>query len=108
MAGGKIKQVKAKIKNGAVEAKVVVFHEMSTYNQMKKKTGNPDDANFITHMTGTVNGKTVFDMSSSQFFSKNPIFEFKFKADEFKDGDKLEMTAVDRKGNSFKKSATIK
>lgn len=108
MAKAKIKQVKAKFKRGAIEAKIVIFHEMSTYNQMKKRTGNPDDANFITHITGTVNGKTVLDASTSQFFSKNPIFEFKFKGDEFNPGDKLEIVATDRKGGTYKKSKKIK
>jgi sulfur-oxidizing protein SoxZ len=112
MAKSKIKQVKAKVKNGVVVAKVVVFHPMMTYNQAKKKTGNSADATFITHLTGKVAGKTVLDISTSQFFSKNPIFEFKFKADGFKDGDKLEITATDTRegkiGENYKKSGKIK
>ena len=108
MANGKIKQARVKIKNGIATAKVVVFHEMSTYNQMKTRTGNPDDANFITRMTATVKGETVFDMSSSQFFSKNPIFEFKFKADTFQAGDALEIVATDRKGNTLTESTKIR
>jgi sulfur-oxidizing protein SoxZ len=102
-------KVKAKLKNGVIKVKAMAKHEMMTYNQAEKKTGNKDDANFITHITGTINGKTVIDMSTSQFLSKNPIFKFKLKGDEFKKGDKLEMTWVDRKGNTEKaKPAKIK
>ena len=98
-------KVKAKIKDGIVEVKAMAKHDMTTYNQAEKKTGNKDDANFITHITGTVNGETVFDMSTSQFLSKNPIFKFKFKG---KEGDELIMTWVDRKGNTVTEKSPIK
>jgi len=98
-------KVKAKIKDGIVEVKAMAKHDMTTYNQAEKKTGNKDDANFITHITGTVNGETVIDMSTSQFLSKNPIFKFKFKG---KAGDELIMTWVDRKGNTVTEKAPIK
>jgi len=101
-------KVKAKLKNGVVKVKMMAKHEMSTYNQAKKRTGNKDDANFITHLSGSVNDKIVIDMSTSQFLSKNPIFKFKFKGDEFKVGDQLIMTWKDRKGNTKTKKAKIK
>lgn len=101
-------KVKAKLKNGVVKVKMMVKHEMSTYNQAKKRSGNSDDANFITHLSGSVNEKVVIDISTSQFLSKNPIFKFKFKGDEFKAGDQLIMTWVDRKGNTKTKKAKIK
>jgi sulfur-oxidizing protein SoxZ len=98
-------KVKAKIKDGIVEVKAMAKHDMVTYNQAEKKTGNKDDANFITHITGTVNGETVYDMSTSQFLSKNPIFKFKFKGNA---GDELIMTWVDRKGNTVTEKSAIK
>jgi len=101
-------KVKAKLKKGVVSVKMMAKHEMSTYNQAQKRTGDRENANFITHISGTVNGKTVIDMSTSQFLSKNPIFKFKFKGDEFKKGDKLKVTWVDRKGKSKTKKAKIK
>jgi sulfur-oxidizing protein SoxZ len=103
MAGIK---VKAKLKGDVINVKAMAKHEMSTYNMMEKKTGNREDANFITHLSATVNGETVFDASTSQFLSKNPIFKFKFKG--FKKGDKVEMIAVDRKGNTLKGKGKIK
>ncbi len=100
-------KVRAKLKGDVVEVKAFAKHEMSTYNMMEKKTGNRDDANFIEHITATVNGETVFDMSTSQFLSKNPIFKFKFKGD-FKKGDKIQMVATDRKGKTLKGKGKIK
>jgi len=100
-------KVKAKLRKGIVKVKAMAKHSMTTYNQAEKKTGNRDNANFITHITGTVNGETVFDMSTSQFLSKNPIFKFQFKGD-FKKGDKLLMSWVDRKGKTGKGKGKIK
>ena len=101
-------KMKAKLKKGVVKVKAMAKHNMTTYNQAEKKTGNKDDANFITHITGSCNGNVVFDMSTSQFLSKNPIFKFQFKGDEFKKGDKLEMSWVDRKGKTGKGKGKIK
>jgi len=99
-------KVKAKLKGDVIAVKAMAKHEMSTFNMMEKKTGNREDANFITHLSATVNGETVFDASTSQFLSKNPIFKFKFKG--FAKGDKVEMVAVDRKGNTLKGKGKIK
>lgn len=101
-------KVKAKLKNGVIKVKAMAKHGMTTYNMMEKKTGNRDDANFITHISGTINGETVLDMSTSQFLSKNPIFKFKLKADGFKKGDKLLLSWVDRKGKTGKGKGKIK
>jgi sulfur-oxidizing protein SoxZ len=101
-------RIKAKLKKGIVKVKAMAKHEMTTYNIAKKKTGDRENANFITHISGTVNGKTVIDMSTSQFLSKNPIFKFKFKGDEFKKKDKLIMTWIDRKGKTKTSKSKIK
>jgi len=101
-------RVKAKLKKGVVSVKMMAKHDMTTYNQAQKKTGDRENANFITHISGTVNGKTVIDMSTSQFLSKNPIFKFKFKGDEFAKGDKLDLTWTDRSGKSKTSKSKIK
>lgn len=101
-------KVKAKLKNGVIKVKAMAKHEMSTFNMMEKKTGNREDANFITHITGTINGETVLDLSTSQFLSKNPIFKFEIKGDTFKKGDKLLLSWVDRKGKTGKGKGKIK
>lgn len=105
MAGIK---VKAKLKGGIVKVKAMAKHAMTTYNQAEKKTGDKENANFITHLSATCNGETVFDMSTSQFLSKNPIFKFQFKGENFKKGDKVEMVFVDRKGGTGKGKGKIK
>ena len=127
MARNKITAIKVKVKNNVATTKMVFSHPMMTYNQAKGKTGNRDDANFLTHITGKIGTKTVLDISTSQFFSKNPIFKFQFKCDTFKigrklsgreldngvkrkdteKGDLLTITATDRKGNTYKKSIEL-
>ncbi len=96
-------KVKAKLKGDVVSVKVLIKHPNLTYDQAKKKG---KEANFITHITGKANDKVVFDMSSSQFLSKNPLIKFKFKG--AKKGDKVEVTWVDLKGNTKSKKAKIK
>jgi len=101
-------KVKAKLKNGVISVKAMAKHAMTTYNQAEKKTGDRENANFITHISATLksNGETVLDMSTSQFLSKNPIFKFKFKGAE--KGDYVLMTWTDRKGKTGKGKGKIK
>jgi sulfur-oxidizing protein SoxZ len=99
-------KIKAKLKGDIVKVKVLAKHDMMTYDQAEKKTGNREDANFITRITASVNGKLVYEVSTSQFLSKNPIFKFQFKGAS--KGDKLEVTWVDRKGNTETDSSKIK
>ena len=101
-------KVKAKLKNGVIKVKAMAKHDMTTFNMMEKKTGNREDANFITHITGTINGETVLDLSTSQFLSKNPIFKFQLKGETFKKGDKLLINWVDRKGKTGRGKGKIK
>lgn len=100
-------KVKAKLKGGVVVVKAMAKHEMTTYNMAEKKTGNRENANFITHFSATINGETVMEMSTSQFLSKNPIIAFDVKGIGAK-GDAIELVAVDRKGNTLKGDSKIK
>jgi sulfur-oxidizing protein SoxZ len=99
-------KIKAKLKDGVVSAQVMAKHEMLTYDTAEKKYGDRNKANYITYVTGTVNGKLVFEASTSQFLSKNPILKFKFKGAA--SGDKLVMTWVDLKGNTKTDDKEIK
>lgn len=96
-------EIKAKLKDGIVVVKAMAKHPMLTYDTAKKQGV---EANFITHITGTVNGKVVLDMSTSQFLSKNPIFKFSFKGAA--PGDTLVMTWVDLKGETETSDSVIK
>ncbi|WP_457745097.1 thiosulfate oxidation carrier complex protein SoxZ [Sulfurimonas sp.] len=100
-------KAKAKLKNGVVSVKLMIKNPMMTYNMAEKKTGSRDNAEFITHLTGTLNGETVCDMSTSQFLSKNPIFKFEFKGIGAK-GDKIKLVAMDNKGKTYKGKGKIK
>lgn len=93
-------KIKAKLKKSEIDIKAMAKHDMMTYDIAEKKTGDRNNANFITHLSATIGGKTVLDASTSQFLSKNPIFKFKVKAADFKKGDELVMTWVDLKGNT--------
>ncbi|MBU0631245.1 thiosulfate oxidation carrier complex protein SoxZ [bacterium] len=99
-------KIKAKLKGDVVDVKAMAKHEMMTYDVAEKKTGSRDNANFITHISATVGGKIVFEASTSQFLSKNPIFKFAFKG--AKAGDEMTMTWVDLKGNTVTDKETIK
>lgn len=99
-------KIKAKLKNGVVEVKAMAKHEMMTYDVAQKKTGDRNNANYITHIDAKVNGKVVWEASTSQFLSKNPIFGFAFKG--AKKGDEIVMTWVDLKGNTVTGKEKIK
>lgn len=96
-------KIKAKLKKDVVQVKVMAKHDMLTYDQAKKKGV---DANFITHITAKANGKVVYDVSTSQFWSKNPQFKFSFKGAA--KGDKIEITWTDLKGNTVTEDKKIK
>lgn len=101
-------KVKAKLKNGVISVKAMAKHDMWTYDIAEKKTGDRNNANFITHWDAKIADKVVFDASTSQFLSKNPIVKFKVKADGFKKGDAIVMTWVDLKGNTKTKKTKVK
>ncbi len=88
-------RIKAKSKNGITTVKVMMKHPMMSYNEAKKKG---KEANFITYVTAKVEDKKVFEVSTSQFLSKNPYMKFAFKGD-FK-GKDIEITWTDLKGNT--------
>jgi len=96
-------KIKAKLKGDVVGAKVLAKHDMLTYDQAKAKGV---EANFITHISAKVGDKVVYDVSTSQFWSKNPQFKFKFKG--AKKGDELTITWTDLSGKSVTESKKIK
>jgi len=95
-------KIKAKEKKGVVKAKVSISHDMLTYDQAKKKG---KEANFITHITATANDRVVYDVSTSQFLSKNPLIKFSFAG---KKGEELKITYTQLKGEVFYATKKIK
>jgi len=98
---GNIK-IKASEKDGIVKAKVKMAHPMMTYAQAEKKG---IEANFITHVVAKVEDKTVYELSSSQFISRDPFFQFKFHG---KKGQILEIIWTDMSGKRIVESKKIK
>ena len=101
-------KIKAKIKKGVLKVKTLIKHDMITYDQAQKKFGDRNKANFVTHITASVNGHIVYEASTSQFLSKNPIVKFQAKAKGIKKGDKLEMIVAQKIGAPTTGKAKIK
>jgi sulfur-oxidizing protein SoxZ len=105
---GKTK-IKAKLKKGIVTVKAMAKHSMLSYAEAKnasKKKKKDIPANFITYITAKVDGKIVYEVSTSQFLSKNPYFKFAFKGGN--KGDKVEITWTDLSGATQTSTGKIK
>lgn len=98
-------KIKAKVKGDVLKCKIQAKHIMLPYDAAKKKGV---DANFITHVVGKIGDKIIFEVSTSQFLSKDPIFKFQAKAEGLKAGDKLEMTWKDLSGKTVTEDKKIK
>ena len=100
-------RIKAKLKKGIVTVKAMANHVMLSYQEAKRAK---KEVNFITYLTAKVNGTLVYEVSTSQFLSKNPYMKFKFNADAVgaKKGDKVEITWNDLKGNTQTSKGKIK
>ena len=95
-------KIKVSEKDGIVKAKVKMAHEMMTYAQADKKG---IEANFITYVVAKVEEKTVYELSSSQFISRDPFLQFKFHG---KKGQVLVLTWTDKSGKSVVETKKIK
>ena len=96
-------RIKAKEKKGITTAKVMANHAMLSYDEAKRKK---TEANFITSMIAKVDDEIVYEASTSQFLSKNPFVQFKFKGSN--KGKMLTFTWVDKKGNTKTDKKKIK
>ena len=83
-------RIKAKLKKGIVTVKALASHAMLSYQEAEKAK---KEVNFITYLTAKVNDKIVFEVSTSQFLSKNPYLKFQFKGAE--KGEKVVITWTD-------------
>ncbi len=96
-------RIKAKEKKGVTTAKVMANHAMLSYDEAKKKKVK---ANFITSMVATVDGAIVYEVSTSQFLSKNPFVQFSFTGSN--KGKMLVFTWTDLLGNTRTDKKKIK
>jgi len=90
-------RIKAKVKHGITTVKAMAKHPMLSYDEAKKKHKK---ANFITYM------KAVYEVSTSQFLSKNPYIKFKFKGGA--KGEKVIITWTDLSGKTKVSKGKIK
>ena len=96
-------RINVKEKKGITTAKVMAKHAMLSYDEAKRAK---KEVNFITSMMAKVDGKIVYEASTSQFLSKNPFVQFKFKGDN--KGKMLEFTWTDLKGDTRTDKKKIK
>ena len=95
-------KIKVKEKDGIVKVKIKLTHIMMTYAAAKKKA---IEANFITQVIASVGDKIVYELSSSQFISKDPILKFKFHGGK---GEMLEIAWTDMSGKRVAESKKIR
>jgi sulfur-oxidizing protein SoxZ len=95
-------RIKASEKKGIVTVKAMATHPMLSYQEAERAKKKAD---FITHIVGTVGGATVFEVSTSQFLSKNPYLKFSFPG---KKGDELALTMATLLGEKETFTAKIK
>ena len=96
-------RIKAKLKKGVVTIKAMAKHAMLGH---REAANAKKEVNFITYMTAKHNDKIVYEVTTSQFLSKNPYIKFKFIGAQ--KGDMIYITWNDLKGISQTSSAKIK
>jgi sulfur-oxidizing protein SoxZ len=97
-------RIRAVAKDGAVNVKVLMAHEMET-GQRKDSSGNLVPAHFIRSVSATHKGKVVLSAQWGPAVAKNPFLEFNFKGGQ--KGDKLSVTWEDNKGEKRTDETTI-
>ena len=97
-------RIRAAAKDGSVNVKVLMAHEMET-GQRKDSAGNVVPAHFIRSVTATWQGKTVLAAQWGPAVAKNPFLEFNFKGGQ--KGDKITVSWEDSKGDKRTDEGTI-
>lgn len=90
-------KIRAAVKDGVTEVKVLMQHEMET-GLRKDGEGNLVPAWFITEVKAQHNGRTVLEAQFGQSISKNPFLMFRFKGGAA--GDKVAISWVDNTGDT--------
>jgi len=86
-------KIKAKEKDGLVKVKAMFTSLMADTEEAEKKKV---EVEYIKYIIGKVNGKVVFEATTSGFMSENPLMKFAFTG--AKKGDELEFTTTDNNG----------
>jgi sulfur-oxidizing protein SoxZ len=101
---GKPMKIRAAVKDGVTEVKVLMQHEMET-GLRKEADGTLVPAWFITEVKAQHQGRTVLEAQFGQSVSKNPYLLFRFKGGAA--GEKVSISWQDNKGDSRTDDVTI-
>lgn len=101
---GKPMKIRASVKDGMTEVKILMQHEMET-GLRKDADGSLIPAWFITEVKAEYQGRVVLDAQFGQSISKNPYLMFSFKGGSA--GEKVKVSWVDNKGDSRSDEVTI-
>ena len=96
-------KIKAKEKDGVVKVKAMFTSLMADKEEATKKNIAVE---YISYVVGKVNGKVVFEATTSGFMAENPLMKFSFTG--AKKGDTLEFTLTDNHGKTETGSKKIK
>ena len=96
-------KIKAKEKDGVVKVKVMFKSLMADKEEAEKKNIAVE---YIAHVLGKVNGKIVYEATTSGFMSEDPLMKFSFTG--AKKGDILEFELTDNHGKKITGSKKIK
>lgn len=94
---GKPMKIRAAVKDGVTEVKILMQHEMET-GLRKEADGTLVPAWFITEVKAQYQGRTVMEAQFGQSISKNPYLLFQFKGGAA--GEKVTVSWVDNKGDT--------
>ncbi len=90
-------KIKAVVQNDTASVKVLVNHPMET-GRAKDQNGAVIAAHYITEMTATFKGETVFHAELGPGVSKDPYISFQFSGARV--GDTVKIDWIDNKGGS--------
>lgn len=97
-------KIRASVKEGVTEVKVLMQHEMET-GLRKGADGELVPAWHITEVKAQHNGRTVLEGRLGTAVSKNPYLVFRFKGGA--QGEKVSVNWVDNKGDARSDEAEI-
>jgi sulfur-oxidizing protein SoxZ len=97
-------KMRATLGQGYTDIRVLMTHPMET-GLRKDPDGKIVPLHFIQSVIVKVNGKTVVDGQLSQAVSRNPVFTFRVKGGA--KGDKIEVSWLDKLGETNKTEAAV-
>ena len=97
---------KAKRVNDIVQIKILFKDRMINSRQAERRTGNKDNASFISHIIAKVNDTVVYNLETSQYLKQHPLFNF-YYPDKAKN-DLLQLIVTNNKGTELTANIEIK